>query len=279
MNEEIRVAFSMLWLLPTIFIHMFNNIVKLFIPPKSKDVKGQLALVTGGAKGLGRSLCIELAKKGCNIAIADLDMESAEETIQILQGLGVNAKSFKSDVSNFKEVEKLEEDIERDLGTVDILVNNAGILFCEGIIEEKPENLQKMIDINLMGSIWTVKVFLKGMIERKRGHIVGISSTAGLCGFSTAVCYSTSKFGLRGFMEALTMDLNYYRLCENIKTTCIFPWFMNTNPIIQSTFNEKCKHKLIFDPSEAAKYFVNQILLEEEVVTLPWSAYFLFYIM
>lgn len=128
MNEEIQLTICIiLWYFPNIFLHMIKSIVKIFIPTVPKNVKDQLALVTGGANGLGRYLCFELAKKGCNVAIVDLDMKNAEETVQILKGFDVKSKAFKADVSKINEVEQLKEDIERDLDTVDKQKNNACI--------------------------------------------------------------------------------------------------------------------------------------------------------
>lgn len=166
----------------SIFTIFFQYVYELFVPRPLKDVKGQLALITGGSKGLGRALALSLAKKGCNIAIICRDTETGEKTAKEVMEQGVRAKVYQADVSNFDQVSLAKQSIERDLGPVDILINNAGVLFEKSFAEEKPENYLEMININFASIVWTTKLFLDGMIERKRGHIVSMSSVYGLNG-------------------------------------------------------------------------------------------------
>lgn len=166
----------------SIFTIFFQYVYELFVPRPLKDVKGQLALITGGSKGLGRALALSLAKKGCNIAIICRDTETGEKTAKEVMEQGVRAKVYQADVSNFDQVSLAKQSIERDLGPVDILINNAGVLFEKSFAEEKPENYLEMVNINFSSIIWTTKLFLDGMIERKRGHIVSMSSVYGLNG-------------------------------------------------------------------------------------------------
>lgn len=278
-RKIIRSLMIFLWQLFLLITSFLKNFYKLLLPSSPKDITGQLALVTGGANGLGRNLCISLAKKGCNIAIVDIDIENAEKTCKEIQNLGVKVKSFKVDVSKIDEVKKLKDNVERDLGTVDILINNAGIIFCKGITEESSVNLQKMIDVNLMGSMWTIQTFLDGMIQRKRGHIVAMSSAAALFGTSHSLCYTASKSGLRGLMEGLSIHLHLLELSDFIKTTCILPMFIDTNLDVRNAVLEASKYTILEKPDDAAQYFVQEILKNEDIITLPSIAYYISYIL
>lgn len=143
----------------SVFISIFIGIRLLFrrLTMKRKNIKGQLALVTGGGKGLGREICLALAKEGCNIAIVDIDSECSKETVKDCRGLGVKAEYYHCDVSDSDAMDALKGQVVQKSGTVDILVNNAGILFSRPVIEEEPANIKKMVDINLMSVFWVCR--------------------------------------------------------------------------------------------------------------------------
>lgn len=257
---------------------LFQFIYEIFVPRKFKSVKGQTVLITGGANGIGRQMGLNFAKHGANVAVVDVDLENAQKTAKDIRALGVKAEAFKTDISKLEEVEQLKENVEAKLGPVDILLNNAGIFLTRSITEEKPENLLRMLNINMISHFWTVRCFLPGMIERKRGHIVATSSTAGLVGIPAAVTYSTSKFGVRGFMEALTLDMVHHSHDEYIKTSTIFPYFMNTNVDVKDSVIHGCEHKVLYSPEVFAKKMVEGILRNEEIIALPRHFYYLSYL-
>lgn len=132
----------------------FQTLIDLIRSKKPKTIKNQLALITGGANGIGKAIALNLAYHGCNIAIADIDMNAAEKTIQELKTIGVKAKAFKVDIGNLDEVEQLKIEIENKLGPVDILVNNAGIHIAGHVTEEEPSRLLQMLNTNLVSHIW-----------------------------------------------------------------------------------------------------------------------------
>lgn len=138
------------------FIEFFRGVLNLFIPKKMKCIENQLALITGGGNGIGRSIAIKLAEKRCNIAIADIDISAAEKTVNhIIKTFKVKAKAFKVDVSDAECVNKLKIDIENSLGNLDILINNAGVLALDLSLREKSnERIMEVIKINLMSHFW-----------------------------------------------------------------------------------------------------------------------------
>lgn len=134
-----------------------NLLFKIFCTKKVKNISGQVALVTGSANGLGREIACKLAQNKCDIAVVDLNIVEAQKTAEFIANTyNVKTKSFKVDISKFEEVEKLKFDIEKSLGPVDILVNNAGIMPIVSLREGKPEDVQKIIDVNLTSHFWVL---------------------------------------------------------------------------------------------------------------------------
>lgn len=147
------------------FVVHVVKVVLLFVPTllmewykillgKKKSVKGQISLVTGGGNGLGRALCLRLAKEGCHVAVADIDVIAAERTAAEIRMLGLKSAAFKVDVGEQRSVEQLKIDVETALGPVDILVNNAGLLAMLSLSEGTTEDVQRIIDVNFASHIW-----------------------------------------------------------------------------------------------------------------------------
>lgn len=136
-------------------VEVLKSIVLFVIPKTPKNVCSELALVTGGANGLGREIAFRLAKEGCNIVIVDVDITNAEKTAKdIEEQFNVKTKSFKVDISNYEDVLKLKDDIESTLGTVDILINNAGLMPMMLLRDSQPEDIQKTINVNLTSHLF-----------------------------------------------------------------------------------------------------------------------------
>lgn len=239
---------------------------------KQKCIQGKVALVTGGGSGLGAAIALQLAKKGCSIAILDINHDAAKKTALTMRSWGVKAQAYRVDVSSLKEIEGAKRQIELDLGKVDIVVNNAAILFQRSLETESPEQIQKLIDVNVMSVIWTTKVFLRTMIEQNYGHIVTISSLAGLAATPVELTYSTSKFAVRGFMEALALDIAYKGHEKSIKLTTVYPSFMSTNSEVIKVYNEATKKRFldkIYSPESIAKQIVSAIRSDTETLVIP----------
>lgn len=128
----------------------------LLVPMQPKNVKGQLALVTGGSNGIGKAVAMRLAQEGCNIAIANRNHVEGERTAkEIREKFNVKVEAFKVDVSKVDEVLKLRTDVQSSMGNVDILVNNAGLLALNiSVLEGTPQDIQNIIDVNLTSYFW-----------------------------------------------------------------------------------------------------------------------------
>ncbi|KXJ71453.1 hypothetical protein RP20_CCG020524 [Aedes albopictus] len=250
---------------------LVRYVVALFVSPQKKKITGQLALVTGGANGLGREICLQLAKEGCHIAVNDLDATNGEKTVEDLRKMGVKAKFFKADISNFDAVQGLRKEIEASLGPVDILVNNAGVLPLMSLREGKPEDIQKVLEINLLSHFWTLRAFIEGMIARRSGHIVAIASATSYLPVGRLVSYVASKYGVRGLMEALNDEMYFDGLQNEIHTTTVFPCFMNTRKEVINTLQKLdiLSRMPIFSTKRTARAIVSGMLRNQRHVFMP----------
>ncbi|CAO1430886.1 unnamed protein product [Diamesa tonsa] len=255
---------------------VLKEIKMFFIAPEPKDISGQLAIVTGGSNGLGRDIAMELAKRGCNIAIVDVDLDGGEVTAKDLEReFKVKAKAFKVDVSNYVEVEKLKVDIESSIGTVDILINNAGLMPLVSLCDGSSEDVQKLIDVNLTAHFWTCQIFLKGMIERKRGHIMATCSLLAKVTYPMATVYCATKYGVDGFMNALYDELCVKDQDDFIKLTTAYPNFINTRKDLADMLDKLGDVSPRMTPAYTADAMVKALLQNKRSILIPFSSNFM----
>lgn len=247
-----------------------------------KCIKQRVALVTGGGSGLGAAIALQLAKEGCNIAIVDINYKAAKKSVENLRNWGAKAEAYEIDVSSLKEIEEVKHRIELDLGKVSILVNNAAMLFTRSLDTESPEQIQKMINVNVMSVIWTTRVFLKTMIAQSYGHIITIASMAALTATPVGLPYTTSKFAVRGFMESLALDISHRGLEKSIKVTTVYPSFISTNNEVVKVYNVATKRRFfdtLYTPENIAKQVVNAIRTDKETLVIPGFCHYIGYAM
>ncbi|XP_053673542.1 17-beta-hydroxysteroid dehydrogenase 13-like [Anopheles nili] len=248
---------------------IFREMYSMMVPRPEKDVRGQVVLITGGGNGLGRAMAHLFAGRGSNLVLVDIDLAAAERVAEELkQEYGVAARAYRVDVSQFEQCKALVDQIDRDgAGPVDILINNAGLLMFAFINDSPVDRANTLMDVNLKSHVWMTKVFLDGMVKRKRGHIVGISSMSGMYAFPWAVVYSATKFAVSGFMAALAEQLRIQGLTRSIRTTCVNPYYVTTRKDVVDFLQKPRFPPLTVD--EAARPIVEGILREDFVVTIP----------
>ncbi|XP_055599663.1 estradiol 17-beta-dehydrogenase 11-like isoform X1 [Uranotaenia lowii] len=244
-----------------------RKLYQLIVPKDPRNVKGQLALITGGGNGLGKQMATELANRGCNLVIVDIDLAAAESTCEDLRKHNVSAHPFRVDVSSFADVQNLADTIYRDVGPIDILINNAGLVQFKPLQETSPSEIDRIIDVNVKSNVWMTKVFLEKMIENKRGHIVAISSMSGMYAFPWAVIYSTSKYAVNGFMSALTEQLRLQGHSKYIRTTCVCPYYIATRKDIVD-FLKKPRFEIL-TTERTAQVIVEGILQNKDFIAIP----------
>ncbi len=184
-----------------------------------QELKGKIALITGGSRGIGKAIALALAEEGVNVAITGRNEEKLKAVVQEIEQKGVKSAYAVFDITSKTEVYGALEKLQKDFGKIDVLVNNAGIAAFGGILEMEDEKWEEIVKTNLFGAYYVVKAVVPSMVERKTGDIINISSTAGLKGNAMTSAYSASKFGLIGMSESMMLELRK----QNIRVTTLMP--------------------------------------------------------
>ncbi|MBN2655110.1 MAG: 3-oxoacyl-[acyl-carrier-protein] reductase [Nitrospirae bacterium] len=187
-------------------------------------MKGQTAIITGGARGIGKSIAAAFAAQGVNIAVVDVNIDAAAETAAELQQSGVRSAAYKTDVSSSKDVASLFESVVKEFGSVDILVNNAGITKDGLMLRMKEEDWDAVININLKGTFLCTKEAVKVMAKQKYGRIINVASIVAFIGNAGQANYSASKAGIVGLTKTTAKEY----ASRGITANAIAPGFIVT---------------------------------------------------
>lgn len=192
--------------------------------PNSKNFVGEVAVVTGGANGIGRAISLAFAEQGADVAILDREQDALEEAAKLVRALGVKALPIVGDMTDKATVSDAFARVRADLGPVDRLTNNIGQTARENYSEfylAKPETLEFVIDVSLMTTLLCSRQVVEDMRERRRGSIVSISSDSAMNGDIGTVDYASAKAGVLGFTRALARELGPYKV--NVNAVCPGP--------------------------------------------------------
>jgi len=167
----------------------------------------KVALVTGAARGIGRSIALRLARDGMDIALVDLQQHSLETTANEIRALGRQALALLADVSERDSVYAAIDETEKNLGGFDVMVNNAGIAQVQPLAEVMPEDIANIYKINVEGVLWGIQAAAKKFMEREhKGKIINAASVAGHDGFAMLGVYSSTKFAVRALTQAAAKE-------------------------------------------------------------------------
>ncbi len=237
-------------------------------------LENNVALVTGGAQGIGRAISLALATEGCNVAFSDIQMNRAtEETKEIIRSKGVKAMSLQSDVRDFSGAQGVVDAVVKEYGRIDILVNNAGITRDNLLMRMSEEDWDLVIDTNLKGTFNYCRAVSRQMIGQRQGKIINITSVIGLIGNPGQVNYSASKAGVIGITKTLAKEL----ASRNIQVNAVAPGFVETGmteklnaqqrealliniPMKRTAKPEEIASVVVFLVSPAASYITGQVL-------------------
>nr|XP_050860194.1 estradiol 17-beta-dehydrogenase 11-like isoform X2 [Vespula vulgaris] len=263
MNINIQ---SMLQLIMFGIIEIIKSIVKLFIPLKNqmKNISGEIALVTGAAGGLGRALALNLVNHGAIVVIWDINQKGIDETVKLIKAAGGTCYGYICDVRNREDIYKTAKLVQAEVGQINILINNAGVINIGIFWKTSDDLLSRVMEVNIMSQMWTVKAFLPAMIKSNKGHIVNISSLGGLMGCPVIVDYCSSKYAVVGFSEALQMELDFHGY--NICTTVVCPVFIHSTGIPAAKYSGILP---TLSPQEVAERTITSLRCNTELVLLP----------
>jgi NAD(P)-dependent dehydrogenase (short-subunit alcohol dehydrogenase family) len=189
---------------------------------------GATAIITGGASGIGRALGEELAKRGCEVVLADLQIDLAEEVASEIRVSGGRAKAMRIDVTDFPAVEQLVQETVTRTGRLDYIFNNAGILIAGPVHSCGIEDWNHIVDVNLLGVINGVKASYKIMIAQGFGHMINTASMAGLLPGPGNIPYTTTKHGVVGLSKSLRVEAAQM----GVRVSVLCPGFVRT-PILE----------------------------------------------
>ena len=227
-----------------------------------------VALVTGGSRGIGRAICLELARQGAAVAVNYAGNEqAAQETVEACRALGVQAEAFQADVSDPAACESLIAQVKERFGRLDILVNNAGVTRDGLLMTAKPEDFDKVLDTNLKGAYFCMKAAAKVMMRQRYGRIVNLSSVVGLRGNAGQTNYSASKAGLIGLTKSLAKEL----ASRNITVNAVAPGFIETD--MTAVLPEKAKTAMLATIPMAAPGQPEDVARAAAFFARPESAY------
>ncbi len=192
-----------------------------------KDFNGRVAAITGAASGIGRALAVDLAGRGAHLALCDIDEVGLAETVAACEGRGVKVTTARVDVADKPAMFAWADQVVADHGKVNLIVNNAGVALGASVSDMSYEDLEWLMGINFWGVVHGTKAFLPHLKASGEGHVVNLSSVFGLMAIPTQSAYNAAKFAVRGFTDALRIELEIEG--APVSATTVHPGGIKTN--------------------------------------------------
>ena len=244
------------------------------------DLSGKVAVVTGGSRGIGHSIAQALARVGSRVAVLARDVTKAREAAASL-GDGQGAQGYECDVSDARQVETTVAAVEKDFGRIDVVVNNAGTTRDNLLFRIAEEDWDTVLNTNLKGAFLVTKHAARGMIKRRWGRIINITSVVGISGNKGQANYTASKAGLIGFTKSVSKEL----ASRNVLVNAVAPGFIDTEltrkitpaaretliraiPLARLGEGADVAAAVVFLASEFASYITGQVLVVDGGVVL-----------
>ncbi len=237
------------------------------------DLTGKVTLITGSARGIGKSIAERTAEAGSDIVVCDINEDEAKATAEEIAAKGVRSKGYRCDVSNGDDVKALIQTVLDDFGKIDVLVNNAGITRDGMLMRMKEEDWDLVLNINLKGAFLTTREVVRPMMKQKGGRIINITSIVGMMGNAGQANYTASKGGLISLTKTTAREY----ASRNVTANAVAPGFIDTAltrelpeknkeqmlaqvPLGRMGTTEDVANAVVFLASDMASYITGQVL-------------------
>jgi len=230
-----------------------------------RSFENKVAAITGSASGIGRALAIELAAKGCHLALSDVNGEGLAETVERASGLGVRVTSARVDVANREAVYAWADQVVREHGKVNLIFNNAGVALGSTVEKMSYGDFEWLMGVNFWGVVYGTKAFLPHLKATGNGHIINISSVFGLAGIPSQSAYNSAKFAVRGFTESLRQELDM--LGYGVSASSVHPGGIKTSIARSARMDESIR-----DLGLGREGFDTRDAFEKSFITSPEKA-------
>lgn len=243
--------------------------------------KEKVAIVTGGASGIGRALCQELGRRGALVIVTDLNLDGSRQVASAIHQTGGQAWAVHLDVTQAEAVHHLIQEIHSKYGRIDFIFNNAGIAVVGEVRDQELEHWKKIMDVNLWGVIYGATAAYKLMVRQGFGHIVNIASVAGLISCPLLASYATTKHAVVGFSTSLRAEAADL----GVKVTTVCPGFIQTGIFDASIDLGMSKDRLMpqipfktIDANSAARKILQGVTRNQAIINFPFYARFLWWL-
>ena len=236
-------------------------------------LKEKVAIVTGGAQGIGQAIAHLLAKNGADVVIVDINQEKAHQCAREIESLGRKALAVQADISNFSEAQNFGKTVMDMFGKIDILVNNAGITRDGFFLKMKEEDWESVISVNLKSVFKCSKAVIRYMSKQRSGKVINIASVVGQIGNVGQANYAASKAGIIGFTKTMAQEFG----ARGINVNAVAPgfidtlmtrslpetakeWFLKNIPMGRMGTPEEVAEAVLFLATDASKYITGQVI-------------------
>ncbi|KYN28165.1 Epidermal retinol dehydrogenase 2 [Trachymyrmex cornetzi] len=229
LKKGVHIIYDLLLFIGLAIVYFTEAVVLMLIPRRyrAKSIKGEIALITGGASGIGKLIAIKFAKLGAHVIVWDINKNGLAEVAEQIKKAGGKCWTYCCDIGDKEAVYHTVKAVQIEIGNVSLLVNNAGYVYGKTFMELPDWEIEQTFKVNILSHYWITKSFLKDMIKNNHGHIVTIASVAGLLGIYKCTDYSATKFAAIGCHESLFTELKMHGY-EGIHMTLVCPYLINT---------------------------------------------------
>lgn len=240
-------------------LHLGTKILKM------SQLEGKIALVTGGASGIGKIMTRLLLERKSRVVVWDIDQVNLDKTITELSAKG-EIIGFQVDLTDVVQIQESAKKVKQQVGIVDLIINNAGVVTGKHFSDHTTNDILKTMQVNANAPMLVTRAFLDDMIKKNSGHICNIASSAGLVSNPKMSVYVASKWSLVGWSDSLRLEMKLLK--KNIKVTTIMPYYINTGMFAG------VKSKIpILDPEKASSTIIKAIEKNKVMLTLPGWIY------